>query len=229
MNESYIFNKCATLCGDDMFWKGVFEDLALNKFPYGVFINDSNFSICCNLKEKDFSFSLEHLKDCTSKKCCSEHIENVKNNIHNLFTKRLGIFSIKDKEDNKSKFTSHETNLKNESKIWNNINKNSRNAHYETYVINMKNKYNLTLKQSRYLLALITTLINFKIISNKNIIFEEEEIKEIEGIHFVKKNNGCKIEKDKYVSSCEGLFVSKTINTIKRLDTNWMKYISDKT
>lgn len=48
----------------------------------------------------------------------------------------------------------------------------------------MKNQYNLSMKQCKFLLAVITISIMFKTISVKDIIYEDDEIVHIEGIEF---------------------------------------------
>ena len=55
---------------------------------------------------------------------------------------------------------------------------------YEKYVIDMKNKYNLSIKQCQHLLSMLTLSLIFKTISARDIVFKDDKIEHIEGIEF---------------------------------------------
>lgn len=215
-----VFQEISFLC-DDMFWTNMFEDLACNKPPFGVSVVEkkSSITIKSSLKEKEFIYTFS----------INDPLEKIKYDVHKLFNTKLNISSAKDKNILKQCFEDHESDLKNENKEWKNIRKTLRSLHYEAYVVRMKNEYNLSLKQARYLLALITTLINFKMLQRTSITFENDQIENIEGIVFNKKPNGeYKIERTKYEWP-ESVFRTENQKIVqKRLEDLWYKFLMEK-
>lgn len=179
-----IFLECCNLI-DDTFWKNVFEDLAYGKCPYGTYITKDFF--CCNYKNKEFSYKIE-----------KKDPMQLYNDIYELLVKKLGLLSHKDKIKKKIDFTLLEDEIKENRKSWSNIRKkNIKDLLIENYVIDMKNKFSLTVKQARNLLSLIFIGMVFKVITVKDIIYEDGIIKNINGISF--KNKEIILEKDIYV------------------------------
>ena len=85
-------------------------------------------------------------------------------------------------------FNNIENEIKEYRKSWSNIRKkNIKDLLIESYIIDMKNKHCLTIKQSRTLLSLIFIGMVFKVITVKDIVYENGCIKNIEGISFKKK------------------------------------------
>ena len=58
----------------------------------------------------------------------------------------------------------------------------------EKYVVDKKSKYNLTLKQARFLLSWITIAMIFKVIEPSDINYKDDKIQDIKGIHFKNKH-----------------------------------------
>ncbi len=210
-----VFAKCIPLLNDE-FWITVFDDLSKGKYPYGVTFSEKTSSLRCNLREKEFIYTISPF----------DSIEKIKTDIYNLFTKKLNMFSAKDKIENKTNFNDHERDITLSEKDWKKISKNSKNIHYETYVTDMKHKYNLSTKQCKYLLALITTMINFKMITNNNIVFENSQISEIEGISFVYEKGAWKIQRPEYNFSKEMIIrPPATPRQKEKLLPLWKKYL----
>ena len=157
-----IFLECCKYT-EDNFWKYIFEDLAYKKTPYGIYIYCNH--ICCNYKNKEFNYEIDITKDS----------KVLYNDIYNLFNKRFELLSEKDKINRKTLFEKNSTEIevKNKNKIIYN------------FITNMKNKWGLSIVQTRKLLSFIILLSLFKILqvtkNNPNIL----TIKEIE----FEKNN----------------------------------------
>lgn len=161
---------------DDIFWENIFEELAYGKAPLGTYI--SKGFLCCCYKNKEFSY-----------KICRKNSKIIYDEVYYLLTEKLGIYSQKQKEQKKIDFHEVEKNIRNSRQDWNNIRrKNVKDAMYEKYVINMKNKYNLSIKQCKYLLSMLTLSLIFKTITSKDITFKDNNIENIEGINFKEGN-----------------------------------------
>lgn len=203
-----IFLECCDLI-EDTFWKNVFEDLSYGKCPYGTYITKDFF--CCNYKNKEFSYKIER-KD----------PNQLYIDIHELLVKKLGLLSHKDKIKKKIDFTLLEDEIKENRKSWSNIRKkNIKDLLIENYVINMKNKFTLSIKQARNLLSIIFIGMVFKVISVKDIVYEDGEIKNINGISF--KQNEIILEKDIYtfdINRTPFILIEKKI-----LSDVWIKYL----
>jgi hypothetical protein len=205
-----IFLECLQYTADS-FWENVFEDLAYGKTPYGTYIN-KNF-LCCNYKNKEFSYKIE-----------KKDAELLYNDVYNLLVKKLGLMSIRDKLNKKIDFNNIEEDLILARKNWNNIRKkNIKDMLIENFVINMKNKYSLNVKQSRKLISSIFIGMIFKVISAKDINYENGEIISIDGFSF--KDNEISIERDIYDMDNEYrkcILIDKTL-----MSDNWEKYLSN--
>ena len=170
-----IFLECGQYT-TDIFWENVFEDLSYGKTPYGTYITKD--FLCCNYKDKEFSYKIEKNKD----------TEQLYNDIFNLLSKKLGLLSQRDKIKKKIDFYNIEEEIKEGRKNWSSIRKkNIKDLLIEKYVIDMKNKYSLSIKQAKYLLSIIFIAMVFKVITVKDIHYENGKISHIEGIEFKKK------------------------------------------
>jgi hypothetical protein len=195
----------------DSFWENVFEDLAYGKTPYGTYIN-KNF-LCCNYKNKEFSYKIEK-KDPLL----------LYNDVYNLLVKKLGLLSVRDKLNKKIDFNNIEEDLKNARKNWNNIRKkNIKDLLIENYVINMKNKYNLNVSQSRKLISTIFIGLIFKVFSVKDINYDDGVITSIDGITF--EDNKVILERDIY--DIENDYRKCILIDKQLISDNWEKYLNN--
>jgi hypothetical protein len=205
-----IFLECLKYTTDN-FWGNVFEDLAYGKTPYGTYINKS--FLCCNYKNKEFSYKIE-----------KKDSEQLYNDVYDLLVKKLGLMSIRDKLNKKIDFNNIEEELKLVRKNWNNIRKkNIKDMLIENFAIKMKNTHSLNLKQSRKLISSIFIGMIFKVISAKDINYENGEIISIDGFSF--KENEVIIERDIYDIDNEYrkcILIDKTL-----MSDNWEKYLNN--
>jgi hypothetical protein len=194
----------------DTFWSNIFEDLAYAKTPYGTYIN-KNF-LCCSYRNKEFSYKIER-KD----------PKTLYTDIYNLLTEKLGILSHKEKIKKRADFHKTELRIKETRQEWGNIRKkNIKDLLVERYVIDIKNKYSLSIKQAKYLLSVIFIAIVFKVITSKDIEYNDGKIQNIQGIEFLKKK--IIIKRDIYnidVNFSPEIFTDK-----KTMVDNWEKYLN---
>jgi hypothetical protein len=203
-----LFLECCQFT-EDIFWENIFEDLAYGITPYGTYINKG--FLCCNYKDKEFSYKIE-----------KKDSEVLYNDIYNLLAKKMGLLSQQDKLKKKIDFSLMEDEIKEYRKSWSNIRKkNIKDLLIENYVIEMKHKYCLTIKQARDLLSQIFIAMVFKTINIKNINYEDGKIISIDGIKFSKK----KVIFEKNIYGNE-LFSTPFIVIDKNLmSDNWEKYL----
>jgi hypothetical protein len=205
-----IFLECVQYA-NDIFWENVFEDLSYGKAPFGTRINKN--SLTCNFKDKEFNYRIE-----------KKDAEVLYNDIYHLLTTKLGIMSQYDKIKKKIDFENIENDLKDNQKNWINIRKkNIKDLLIEKFVIDKKKEFNLSSAQSKLLLSKIFTGIIFKILKNKDIIFENGKIMNIEGISF--KNKKVIYEKDFY--EFENSYRKIIIIDKNLMSDNWKKYLTN--
>tara|TARA_B110000908_G_scaffold164477_1_gene212594 strand:- start:108 stop:773 length:666 start_codon:yes stop_codon:yes gene_type:complete len=203
-----VFLECCEFA-IDAFWENVFEDLAYGKTPYGTYIN-KNF-LCCSYKNKEFSYKIER-KD----------PKTLYDDIYRLLTKKLGILSQKEKVKKRVDFHKTESRIKEFRQEWGNIRKkNIKDLLIQRYVVDMKNKHSLTIKQAKYLLSVIFIAIVFKVITSKDIDYEKGKIQTIEGIEFTEKK--IIIKRDIY--DIDVNFSPEVMADKKVMANNWEKYL----
>lgn len=204
-----IFFECCKFA-KDTFWVNIFEDLAYGKTPYGTYIN-KNF-LCCSYKNKEFSYKIER-----------KNPEDLYNDICKLLTKKLGILSTKEKIKKRIDFHKNIEKIKEFRQDWVNIRKkNIKDLLIERYVIDMKNKHLLTIKQSKYLLSIIFVAIIFKAITSKDIEFSNGKITNINGFDFDNK----KIHIKQNIYDIDINFSPEILVDKKVMSDNWEKYLS---
>ena len=115
-----------------------------------------------------------------------------------------------------------ESNLKEVALSWKDIKKkNIKDLLFELYVIDMKKKYNLSDKVSKYLFSIICIALMLKSITNKDIFYENGKIVSINGITF--ENENFKFDRNIYLNS--DTICIDTIEDSKLMSDNWNKYI----
>lgn len=205
-----VFIECIPFT-EDIFWENIFEDLAYGKTPYGTYI--SKDFLCCKYKKKDFSYKIER-----------KNPKILYEEVYDLLANKLGLLSSEEKIKKKKLCNELETKLKNSGKNWIDIKKkNIKETLIELYVTKMKNKYSLSISQSRYLLSIICIAMVFKVITNKDIEYENGVIHNIKGIDFINKQ----IIVDKDLYKLETSFAPDIVLYKNLMSDSWEKYVKD--
>lgn len=205
-----VFLECCQFA-TDMFWETIFEDLAYGKTPYGTYITKD--FLCCSYKNKEFSYKIE-----------KKDPQKMYNEVYNLLTNKLGLLSQQEKIKKRLDFNAIEENIKDSRQSWTSIRKkNVKDLLVEKYVIEMKIIHSLSLAQTRYLLSLIYIAMVFKVITAKDIVYENGKIEKIDGIDFAKKQ--ILVQRDMYNAEVN----TSTSNIIDRksMINSWEKYLKE--
>ena len=200
----------------DYYWRNIFEDLAYGRSPFGTYIYKN--TIIYTVKGKEFTYVI------TDKKTPEENY----NNIYNLFSKKIGIKSLK---ETYIKNKCDDDNLSNYSS-WNSIKKKRmKNILIEKFILKKKEEYNLSYDVCRKFVITINLSILFKTLSGKNIEMEEGNINSIDGVTFfkgkgkvpvgrsdlLKSNKGYIIYDDKILENYNSVNIRKSIVSKKGL------------
>tara|TARA_B100001094_G_C18137319_1_gene775867 strand:+ start:941 stop:1597 length:657 start_codon:yes stop_codon:yes gene_type:complete len=206
-----IFLECCQYANDS-YWENVFEELAYGKSPYGSYI--SKGFLCCSYKKKDFSYKIE-----------KKNAKDVYEDVYNLLSNKLGLLSQQDKIKKRKMFKDVEKTLVDCRKNWNDIRKkNVKELLIELYVTRMKNDHLLTVKQARHLLSIIYIGLVFKVLTYKDIEYSDGQIKNIDGIEFIKR----KIIVNKNLYNLDMNFTTNIVFDKKLMSDNWDKYIKER-
>jgi len=205
-----FFLECSHLAGDG-FWENIFEDLAYGKSPYGTYI--SKDFLCCRYKNKDFSYKIERKLPSL-----------LYSEIYDLLTNKVGIMSHKEKVKKRKDFKEIGETMKESRQNWGDIRKkNTKELLIELYVTRMKKKHRLTIQQARYLLSVIFIGMVFKVITSKDIDFNNGKIDNIDGIDF--KRSRVIVTRNLY--QIETSFAPQIVIDRAMMSDTWTKYLKD--
>lgn len=205
-----IFLDCCQYA-TDIFWESVFEDLAYGKTPYGTYI--SKDFLCCSYKRKEFSYKIE-----------KKDPKRIYKDVYDLLTNKLGLLSQREKVKKRLEFHDMEESIKESRQTWTSIRKKSAKERLiEQYVIEMRKKHLLTIKQARYLLSIIFVAMMFKAITSKDIDYVDGKIQNINGIDFDKKHVILKRD----IFEIQTTFAVQETDGKKYMADLWDKFLKD--
>jgi len=194
------------------FWQNVFKDLAYGKPPYGTYISKDS-CLCCSYKKKEFAYKIER-KD----------PQVIHDEVYHLLTTKLGLLSQTERAEKRQAFQLMEKETRDMMQSWSSIRKkNIKNLLIEQYVIRMKEKHNLTIRQARSLLSVISVALVFKAITNKDIEYEDGKIERIHGISFSDGN----VSLDREIHDSEIISSHELTASKKSFSDLWDKYLKE--
>ena len=152
----------------DPYWKSIFEDLAHGISPYSTYINRD--VIMCNYKDREFAYKIQR-----------KPTDTLYNEIFDLFKKKLGLLSPSEILSNRNDMNYDDVVCNDWSLI---KKKNIRETLVERYVIEMKNKFALTIQQAKYLNDIIFLSLVLRVLVPSDIIIKNGMIESVNGVHF---------------------------------------------
>jgi len=151
----------------DEFWKLLYENMAYNKFPHGVYMMKDH--LCCFHKGKEFSIRIDDTMDRFV----------LFTNIHAFLTTKMGIQSEKEKKEMKESIM-YSQSVKDE-----NTKRTIKDLTLTSFVIREGEEHHLSDIIIRRIFSLLIIGFMFKTILNKDVLFHENnEIRGIRGFEF---------------------------------------------
>lgn len=155
----------------DDFWKGLFEELSVGKYPKCVYI--SNNTLYSTNKRKQFTYLLIP-DDKTPQEIAEE--------LYTLLVNNTNLCSNLDNNNRKAQIQSEKISLKDITK-WSAIKKkNIKEQLIVNYVLKMRKVYQLTWTATRHLFNLIHSGFIYHTQLSTDVEFADGEIKSIDGI-----------------------------------------------
>ena len=169
-----IFLKCASLC-DDVFWREVFEELSYGNGFGGTYISKGCF--CSSIKNKEFIY-----------KFMGKPESKIYTDITRILKDKLNIMSNSDRLLMFKEFEHVEKQLRLMRDVeWSLIKKkNWKDILFQGFLINMKKEFSLSDTQIKKIYNFLNLGLILKSIKNSDVIYEDGEIRRIEGIFFSK-------------------------------------------
>lgn len=199
--------KCCSYT-NDTFWHSIFIDLAHGICPHSTYIYKN--ILCCSYKHINISYRI-----------IEKDPKVLYEELYDIFVNKLNIMSQKD-------IISHWETRKEHIKIitkWSDIKKRQLKQFYiDNYIIDMKNKYNLSATNVDLLVYYIVIGVLFKTIAqcDSDIIIKEERIVNIDGFSF--ENNKVIITTPNDLYNCK-INIKNSNRNKQNMYENWIKYI----
>jgi hypothetical protein len=165
-----LFIQCCHYVHHDEFWKEVFENMAYNKCPFGVFIH--NNTMCCTVKGKEFSYALR-----------SHNIEQTTNDIIDLLRSKTLILSQYDHVQQRLKLQKAFDTYFDGLTSWNDIKKQSMRVNLlQRYVLHQSAHYKYSMAFTRRFFSLLFVGLQFRMIVSRHIHYSHGRIRHIDGL-----------------------------------------------
>ncbi len=164
---------------EDLFWKGIFENLAYGKAPRGVYLKGN--CLYSVTKKKEFTYNFEN-----------QLADKIYTEVFALLT-GYGVKTKGELSRKKQAFDQYQqTNSTRKSEnLWAKIKKkNVRDDLIQEYVLSCKKEYHLSDEKTKELYFFITTGIVFKIFTGVDVVLAEGYIETIHGVEFHGKDEG---------------------------------------
>jgi hypothetical protein len=191
----------------DPYWKSIFEELAYCSPPYSTYI--SKDVIICNIKDREFAYKIQRKSP-----------EILYNEISDIFRKKLGLSSPSEILSNKNNICHCEELYDDWAMI---KKKNIRKMLVERYLIEMKNKYSLSVQQTRFLDDIIFLSLILRVLLPVHIIINKGVIENIVGITF--EMGKINVNYNMYDVQT-GVHQPEFIIDENLMSTNWYKFLN---
>lgn len=203
-----IFLEFIRYVSDD-FWKLLYENMAFNKFPSGVYIIKDHF--CCLHKGKEFSVKLDN----------THKIFVLFTHVHALLKNKMGIQSEKEKLQLKEDLM-YSHSMKDD-----NIKRLIKDLTLTSFVIRMGEEYNIPDTIIVKIFSLLIIGFMFKTILIKDVVFyENHDIQSINGFYFEEK----RVRLNRNILTIKQHQVSVPVETSQpestKMSSYWTKYLN---
>jgi len=177
MTKKVNYN-CFAECAEytlDQFWKHLFEDCAKGKFPRGSSIDSQGTTVYFKGKQ-----TLNTKNYISYKMIPNNAPENFKN-LKKLFQEHLNYKSNQDRQDLVTEVDDKCNDLKEDyTQDWQNIKrKKVKDPIIRRYILDLKEQYNLSDKETSEVAQILKIGFLFNWISNENVIYNDQKIKDI--------------------------------------------------
>lgn len=219
LDRTSFFMDCKDLTMDP-YWQEIFEQCSMGKYPRGMSViqNDTICIVSGNGKNKEM-ISMD-----------GDYFEIFKTLLR-MFREKLGMMSERDAKKQKQEISELKESLrKGYEGSWKQIKaKKIRNALLLDFVIDCKNKYNLSQQDTNNLFSMIKLGFIFKSITSDNIEYQDGIIQNIQGLEFFE---GTSSDQSKfsfnYLNSKEDLHkIEKNLADVNKISTTVERYIKD--
>ena len=205
-----VFSDCAqyTL---DAFWQQVFEDCAKGKFPKGSSIDAEGVTMYFKNK---ISKSVITYK-------LTETPEQIFKDLKGLFQEQLNIKSNIDREEIRAELDQICKSLQESfGGNWQQIKrKKIKDPIIRRYILDLKERHKLSDRETSQVAQLIKLGFLFNWISNENVIYQDQQIVDIETLHFNEDDRTFQLEEQ--ISACVREYKPKTF----KLANLWDKFL----
>lgn len=206
-----IFQECAqyTL---DAFWQQVFEDCARGKFPKGCSPDSEGESL--NIRSKNSTKSVINYK-------LTETPEQTFKDLKILFQDQLNIKSMIDREEIRAELDEICKSLQESfSGNWQQIKrKKIKDPIIRRYILDLKERYKLNDRETAEVAQLIKLGFLFNWISNENVIYQDQQIVDIETLQFNEEDRTFQLEEQ--ITTCAREYKPKLL----KLSNLWEKFL----
>ncbi len=182
MSLPVIIHPCFNECQDytlDQFWKDIFFSCACNKFPRGIRYDGSTRTLSIRTPVPGGRNRTEVIN-------LPEKSEDAYTVLMQVFREKLGIFSSKDLQIKKQELDEIQIRRRVDMDCeWKKLKPRSiKDLMIMNYILNLKQKYDLSVKETKKLFITIQLGFQFKKLSSEDVEYSDRAIQSINGLEY---------------------------------------------
>lgn len=175
-----IFDECKKYTLDE-YWQHVFSCCAKNKFPHGLKYDDKQHAVFVKNPKLKRVYDTIHL---------SKKPETLYKSLIKIFRENLGLRSARDLEIQETEIDRFRKTSEGsaEEHTWQKLKKYNKDRLLHEFVYSVKEQYQLTPQETKYLMSQIFIGLQFKYIISEDVVYEEGRVIGIKGLTFRKES-----------------------------------------